>query len=190
MVTTMPTRSKKPIIAERLSVRSVMSRARSAPTIARGRLSTMMKGVRSAPRLPTMTRYTSTTPTAIARKTSWKPSLICSKKPPLSMEMPGGTSSRVAIIRSTSTPTARVSSATISPVILAERSPSKRKMLSGAFLMPMLAMRPSFTGPAGLSILSSFSLSMSSTSARSPRMTMSTVLPVMSISEICLPTMN
>ena len=66
LVTTMPTRSKKPIIAERLSVRSVMSRARSAPTIARGRLSTMMKGVRSAPRLPTMTRYTSTTPTAIA----------------------------------------------------------------------------------------------------------------------------
>ena len=66
LVTTMPTRSRKPINAGRLNDRSVITSAISAPTTASGILSTTMNGIFNEPSVATITRYTRETPMAIA----------------------------------------------------------------------------------------------------------------------------
>ena len=56
LVTTTPINKRNPIRADRLRVRSEIVRATSAPTIARGRLKTMINGSRIEPRVVTITK--------------------------------------------------------------------------------------------------------------------------------------
>ena len=187
LVTTTPMSSKNPMRADRLSVRPVTVKAIRAPTIARGRLITTTKGLRSEPRVATITRYTRATPIAIAMKTSSNPSAICRKIPPVLTSTDGGRS-KASILACSATPTALVSSDSIPPVMLADRSPSNLLIDTGPFSNAISLRAPSFSRPNGPSMFSDFSLLMSATSSGSPRTTTSIVSPSSSTSDTVSPT--
>ena len=130
LVTTMPMSSRTPIMAASPRARSVTVSATITPTRARGSVRMMTNGFRRLPKAATMTRYTRMMPTAIAVNMAWKPSAMSAKIPPLLTATPGGRSS-AAIFSSTRTPTACVSSETISAMMLADRRPSVRLMDTG-----------------------------------------------------------
>ena len=95
-----------------------------------------------------MTKYTRTTPTAIEMKMAWNPSAMSANIPPLVMDTPGG-SDNATIFSSISRPTCCVSSATMSPVMVAERRPSVRLMVTGPSFTTTSASSPRGAEPSG-----------------------------------------
>ena len=75
------------------------------------------------------------------------------------METPGGSESS-AIVSSTRTPTACVSSETMSPVMVAERIPSVRLMVTGPSLTTISASSPRGAEPSGPAMMRLFTACM------------------------------
>ena len=81
-------------------------------------------------------------------KIAWNPSAMSANSPPLVTDTPGG-SATAAILSSISLPTCCASSAMMSPVMVAERTPSVRLMVTGPSFTTTSANSPRGAEPSG-----------------------------------------
>ena len=131
LVTTNPISNNNPIIEGSPKALPVTARPTKAPIAASGKLNRITNGFLNEPRLPTITKYTRIILIAIAKKISRNPSSISAKMPPDTIETPGFRFSIIKAISLISIPTFRVSSAVISPLIVADLRPSVLAMVIG-----------------------------------------------------------